>query len=87
MFRKVSGSRCDCLVLNDVDALERVLIEQPRTPILFTENGRDFIRVSPRAKHREPMRVSAGIWGWFRDLVGSLRNLMGPIEGKTANVA
>lgn len=87
MFRKVFGNRRECVVVNDVEALERVLIEQPRTPILFTENGQDFIRISPRAEHREPMRGSAGIWGWFRDLVGLLRNVMGPIEGKTANVA
>ena len=63
---------CDitgCIVVNDVDALDRVLNGGPRTPILFTENGRDFIRVWPRAQKRADGRLLA----WFRGVMAQQR--------------
>ncbi len=76
-----------CIVVKDVEALDRALNGEHRTPILFTENGRDFIRIWPSGHHQEPMRVDAGLLGWFRDLVLTVVDMVRSHQGQTANVA
>ena len=83
MFGEVFGNRRGCVVVSDVDALERVLNRGPRAPILFTENGRDFIRIWPCAQRR----VDDRILGWCRNLVVAFQGTMARDEGQAANAA
>jgi hypothetical protein len=71
-----------CIVVNDVEALDRALSGERRGPILFTENGRDFIRIWPRAQKRVDVRLL----GWFRDVLAVFRSVMAQQSCQTANV-
>lgn len=74
-----------CMVVNDVEALDRAMNGKQRKPILFTENER-AIRIWPREQRKEPMGIGAGLLGWCRDLVVVFQGAMTRYEGQTANV-
>ena len=70
-----------CIVVNDVGALEQALRRKHRVPILFTENGRDLMRIWPGAKKR----VDDRLLEWCRDVLVAFQGAMTRSAGKTAN--